>query len=359
MTLSVTVAGSGALGATIAFELARRGVHVTVADPMAPGDNASGVAGGMLAPAFESLLDPLAPEFSLLKASRDLWPDLAGLIGLPLARRGALAVASSEDIDAMGRRLTTLGARFQVLDRDELGRRVPWLSSGSPAIWTSEDWLLSPTGALTALRAAAEASGARWRRASVVRFEAGRADLSDGESVACDRLVIATGASRSLADLAPELSVLTPVKGQILRWPTLALDGPVVRVNGAYVCPSPCGVSVGSTMEPGREDLAIDSSAVEGLRGAASAVVPALLGGAVEARAGVRAATPDGLPLVGPAARPGVWLAVGARRNGWLLAPLIARITADGLAGPGPEDRAKPFDPARFTRAAPTISLAT
>ena len=348
MTLSVLVAGGGALGATIAFELARRGVCVTVADPVAPGDNASGVAGGMLAPAFECLLDPLAPAFSLLQASRDLWPDLAGLIGLQLARDGALAVAAPDDIEAMGGRLTTLGARFQVLDHDELGRRVPWLLSGRPAIWTSEDWLLSPAGALTALRAGAEAGGARWRRASVVRFEAGRADLSDGESVACDKLVIATGASRSLADLAPELGVLTPIKGQILRWPALALSGPVVRVNGAYVCPSPCGVSVGSTMEPGREDLAIDSSAVESLRGAASGIVPALLGGPVEARAGVRAATPDGLPLVGPAARPGVWLAVGARRNGWLLAPLIARVTAEGLTGSALESQATLFHPARF-----------
>ncbi len=349
MTLSVLVAGGGALGATIAYELSRRGARVTVADPMASGANASGVAGGMLAPAFESLLDPLAPEFSLLRTARDLWPDLAGRIGLPLARQGALVLATPDDIGAMGRRLAALGAGFQVIDGGEVTRRVPWLSSGRHALWTREDWLLSPAGALTALRAGAEAGGARWRRASVVRFEAGRANLSDGEWVACDRLVIATGASRSLADLAPELSVLGPIKGQILRWPTVALEGPVVRMNEAYVCPSPCGVSVGSTMEPGREDLAIDPSVVARLRDAASAIVPALMQGPVEARAGVRAATPDGLPLVGPAARPGVWLAVGARRNGWLLAPLIARITADGLAGTALEGPARLFDPVRFS----------
>jgi glycine oxidase len=349
LTISVLVAGAGALGATIACELARRGAKVTVADPMDCGDNASGVAGGMLAPAFESLLDPLAPAFPLLRAARDSWPELAGRIGLTLDKHGALVVAAPDELDAMGSRLTALGARFRVMSGDDVGRRVPWLCSESPAIWTSEDWRLSPDEALRALRAGAEASGARWRRASVVRFEPGRADLSDGDRVDCDSLVIATGASRSLGDFAPELNVLAPIKGQILRWPTLALSGPVVRVNGAYVCPSPCGVAVGSTMEAGREDLTIDSSTVARLRGAASAVVPALAGGPVEARAGVRAATPDGLPLVGPAARPGVWLAVGARRNGWLLAPLIARITADGLAGSAPDGPAALFDPARFS----------
>ncbi len=342
------VAGAGALGATIACELARRGAEVTVADPIDAGESASGVAGGMLAPACESLLDPLAAEFSLLQAARDLWPELAGLIGLTLDTHGALVVAADDDLDAMSGRLKALGANVRFMSRDELGRKAPWLSSGRPALWTSEDWLLSPASALAALRARAEAGGARWRRASVVRFAPGRADLSDGESVDCDRLVIATGASRSLAELAPELNILTPIKGQILRWPALALSGPVVRANGAYVCPSPCGVSVGATMEPGREDLTIDASAVAGLRRAASALVPALASGPVQARAGVRAATPDGLPLVGPAARPGVWLAVGARRNGWLLAPLIARIAADGLAGAAIDDRAELFDPARF-----------
>jgi glycine oxidase len=46
---------------------------------------------------------------------------------------------------------------------------------------------------------------------------------------------------------------------------------------------------------------------------------------------GVRAATPDGLPLVGRSSTPGVWIAAGARRNGWLLAPLIAKVLTAAL----------------------------
>ena len=62
----------------------------------------------------------------------------------------------------------------------------------------------------------------------------------------------------------------------------------------------------------------------------------------------MRAATPDGLPMIGRTEDPHVFLAVGARRNGWLLAPLAAQIITacltEGEVGPyGPL-----LDPMRF-----------
>ena len=63
---------------------------------------------------------------------------------------------------------------------------------------------------------------------------------------------------------------------------------------------------------------------------------------------GVRAATSDGLPMVGASAAPGVVLAVGARRNGWLLAPLVAQLVAACVTGRDPGPYAAALDPARF-----------
>jgi glycine/D-amino acid oxidase-like deaminating enzyme len=50
----------------------------------------------------------------------------------------------------------------------------------------------------------------------------------------------------------------------------------------------------------------------------------------LEARAGLRPATPDSLPIIGPSSRlDGVVYATGHFRNGVLLAPLTSTIVAD------------------------------
>ena len=63
----VAVAGAGAIGSAAALTLARAGFDVTLFDPGSPGDNASGVAAGMLAPVAEAVFDPVStPHLSLI-----------------------------------------------------------------------------------------------------------------------------------------------------------------------------------------------------------------------------------------------------------------------------------------------------
>jgi glycine oxidase len=80
---------------------------------------------------------------------------------------------------------------------------------------------------------------------------------------------------------------------------------------------------------------------------AGQALFPGLEGAPLEIAAGVRAAAPDGLPLVGPSVAPGVVLAVGSRRNGWLLAPLVAQVVTACVLGRVSGPYAARFDPAR------------
>ena len=55
-----------------------------------------------------------------------------------------------------------------------------------------------------------------------------------------------------------------------------------------------------------------------------------------EMSAGLRPATPDNAPLLGPAAElEGLHWATGHHRNGILLAPVSAQIVVDGLDGAG------------------------
>jgi glycine oxidase len=101
-------------------------------------------------------------------------------------------------------------------------------------------------------------------------------------------------------------------------------------------------------MEAGRSDADIDPAALAPLIAAAKRLFPGLTDAGLTASAGVRAATPDGLPMVGLSRMPGVILATGARRNGWLLAPLVAQIVTACVTGHDSGPYAARLDPARF-----------
>ena len=352
--MRVLVAGAGAIGSVIALRLQDEGAEVVLADPAALGVNASGVAAGMLAPAFEAALDPLsANHFKLLKAARDMWPELAARLsgfGVALDLSGALWVGDEASNAAMLDRLAKLGARAERLDAAAAERLSPGLWAPHGAVRTSEDWTLEPLQLLSSLRAAFEAGGGVLRPSAVRRWRAGEAVLADGEAVRADILVLATGFAVDGMEQAPsELKALAPIKGQLARIDTAApAAGPVVRREGVYLVPRASGPVVGATMEAGVRDRAVDAATVARLKAAAAVLFPALATAPATGAAGVRASTPDGLPLVGPVRMAGVHLAVGARRNGWLLAPMIAEVVADQLAGDSGGRWGQLFDPARF-----------
>lgn len=320
----VAVAGAGAMGSAVALALARAGLDVTVFDPRPVGDNASGVAAGMLAPVAETLFDPLsASHLPLLRRARDLWPAFAAGLDLPILRQGVRIEGEEAWLATIAARLEALGAPFERQDE---------------ALFSDEDWRIEARPSLIALGDAAQALGARLER---------RAFTADDQPNFA-AVVLATGPAAA-ADLAPELAALTPVKGQILRADRGPATGPVIRGQGVYICPGE-SPAIGATMETGRDDLDIDPSATEGLRAAAIRLRPELAEAVLITEVGVRATTPDGLPLVGWSATPGVMLAVGARRNGWLLAPLVADLVAAYLKGDNPGPDAASLDARRFSR---------
>ncbi|MBO9708826.1 MAG: FAD-dependent oxidoreductase [Caulobacter sp.] len=319
----VAVAGAGAMGSAVALGLARMGLAVTVFDPRPLGDNASGVAAGMLAPVAETLFDPVsADHLDLLRAARNRWPDFAEGLDVGLRRDGLRIEGEAAWLAGVRSRLDILGVAVETRDG---------------GLFIDEDWRLEARPALVALRDAARSLGAR--------FEA-RA-LTPDDRTDFDVVVLAMGAviDRSWA---PELAALTPVKGQILRADRGPADGPVLRGQGVYVCPGE-SPAIGATMEVGRDDLAADPAATEGLRQAAIRLRPELADAAFAIEVGVRATTPDGLPLVGWS-EGGAMLAAGARRNGWLLGPLVAEVVGAYLKGDNPGREAAAFDPRRFSR---------
>jgi glycine oxidase len=356
--VDIVIAGAGAIGSAAAWRLARAGRRVAVVDPQA--DSASSVAAGMLAPAFECVFDaPAAGGYALLAQARDLWPALAAGIGLPLSKDGALATGSRLEAQAWVDALAAAGAGARLLAPAEAAACAPGLPAGAWAAFTPDDWRLEPAAALDRLRTAAKAHGASFVTGQVRGFNAGRVAVDGAEDLRAGLLVIATGASRALAGLAPELSGLAPIKGHILRAEGAFAPAPTVRANGVYLCRSDGAAVLGATMEEGVADADVDPAVVSRLLAAGQPLTAGLGPLAWRAAAGVRAATADGLPLVGCASAAGVVLAVGARRNGWLLAPMIAEALLAAVEGRAPGAAAAAFDPCRAgvrSHSAPSVS---
>lgn len=332
----VAIAGAGVFGLATALALARAGLRVTVFDPATLGANASGVAAGMLAPASEALFDDgAAAHLALFRRARDLWPDFIAGLDIEIFRHGVCIDGEADWLAAVAARRRSLG--------------LPGDSAAEGGLWLDEDWRLDSRAALSALNAAAQALGVVFQAAGITDFTDGILTLSTGTTMRAEALVVATGASERDGQLAPETVVLSPIKGQILRLAGGLDAGPVLRGAGVYVCPD-ARPAVGATMEMGRDDLTPDPARTAPLLAAAARLRPDLAAASATIEVGVRAATPDGLPLVGWSARSGVMLAVGARRNGWLLAPLVAGVVAAYLTDKDPGPDAARLDARRFDR---------
>lgn len=312
--MKVVVAGAGAFGAATSLALARAGAQVAHVAPIS--QSASSIAAGMLAPAFEAALDSLAADhFPLLRDARDLWPDFAEGLDVGLTPCGAEGRFSAERIELIAGRLNEIGARWEYRDN---------------RLYTPEDWRLDACLALAALEDEGRRLGVQRIPDTALSATGTGLRLRDGSELTADAVVLATGyAGRGLV---PELNALQPVRGQILRFPGAGpTAGPILR-GEAYLVPHSSGAIVGATMEAGRADLEPDAQHVASLAAAAYALTPELEGRPFEIGVGVRPATPDGLPVVGRSVT-GAWVANGARRNGWLLAPLVAQSLMAALAG--------------------------
>ena len=352
---TIIIAGGGAIGATCAVVLAAKGHAVTLIDPTPLGHNTSGMAAGMLAPAFEAVMDGSSRAvLALYLESMRGWAPLLAKLGL--AQRDTPpsgAVWLGEDAPAMAARFDALGADYRLITAKAAQALSPGLClPRSDALLAPQDGRIDPLATLAGLQAAGARLGVRFHQGRLVQYDEGRAVLADGQVMLADHLVLASGLPRALASLAPELGHLSPIKGQLVHFDGLGPStGPTLRASLGYATPTGRGLAVGATMEAGLDDTELDPQVAERLTALGHSLFPDLATVFPTARAGVRAASPDGLPLVGPSKVAGVILACGMRRNGWLLAPLVAAQVAAYVQSEDPSPWAALLNPQRFDRA--------
>jgi len=360
MATRVLVVGGGVIGLSCAWQLARHGHPVTVVAPAPGRDGASWVAAGMLAPVTEAQFGEAGLTGLLLEGAAG-WKEFATTLeetsghDIGFDESGTLTVgfdasdrAHLDDLLAYQHSLgLTAHRRTASACRTMVPGLAPTLRGG---IEVPGDHQVDNRALLAALMAAGQASGVQFVEQSVTALEPGpepAVTLSEGSRLGADVVLLAAGtALPSIPGLEQAgLPEVRPLKGHILRLgaagtgPTASLLPRTVRglVRGrsVYLVPRRDGsVVVGATVEERSDDGAVQAGAVHQLLSDARAIVPAIDEmSLLEARAGLRPATPDNAPCIGWTRRPGVAVATGHARHGILLAPLTASAMVALLGG--------------------------
>jgi len=361
----VVVIGAGVQGSAVALRLAQAGARVTVLERAVPGAEASSAAGGILSPGVEAV-EP-GPFYDLCAASLRRYAAFAAeverLSGLWVSYRaqGTLEVAFDDEhaqlLAARAERLQKNRVPVAVLDDAEVRNLEPGISTACRGGLLFEDEAsLDPKLLARALPIAAERAGARFVRGQVrrVAVEGGRAVGVDHDSgrLAAGAVVLAAGAWSNLVEgsqLPP--GAVRPVRGQIAVLDTRPpLLQRVVFSGRGYVVPRADGrILCGATMEEVGFDRAVTAEGLLHVLGLALEIAPTLAKApVVETWCNFRPASPDGAPILGRSAVPGLFYATGHTRNGILLAPITADAVAAAVAGqPEPVDL-EPFHVSRL-----------
>lgn len=367
----MAVAGGGAIGLAVAWRAARRGLHVALLERGAPGGGASSVAAGMLAPVTEAspverpLLDlGLASAAGYPAFVEELTRD-SGLDPGYLACGSLLVARDADEAEALERELEMrrgMGLEVRRLRPSEARRQEPALAPNVRlALQIADDHAIDPRALTAALAEACRRSGVVLRtgaEVASVELDGGRVGgvrLAGNELVQAAHVVIAAGAwSGLLAGLPADARVaVRPVKGQILHLHDPSgpgLLGRVLRMADGYVVPRGDGRYVlGATMEERGFDTTVTAGAAFELLREAIELVPGMAELVLdELVAGLRPATPDNVPAIGPGAVPGLHWAAGHHRNGILLTPITADIVTAALTGEELPEPAAAVAPTRF-----------
>jgi glycine oxidase len=357
------IAGAGIIGLSLALELHRRGATVTVLDQGDPLAQASTAAAGMLAandPENPPQLQPLS------NLSLSLYPTylahLESLSGIPVPFQTSVTLQAVSTSHPAHARLLTPAAVTDLL---------PQLNSAALHFLHLQEHSVDPRQLAHSLLAAVQATSIDLRPQTPVRLVRSKPHSAEvhtsTEILSPISFIDCTGAwAASLSRYSHHAVV--PRKGQLLSIaipPTLLPLDIVLRTPDIYIVPRTSGphtghAVIGATIEDQGFDKTVHPADISRLHAAAVHLLPPLASAPIfESWAGLRPATADGLPFLGPLPRhPHHFLATGHYRNGILLAPATALVMAQVLCAENPSIDLSAFSPSRIptqpSRRAPT-----
>ncbi|WP_143751334.1 FAD-binding oxidoreductase [Collimonas sp. PA-H2] len=365
MSIDILIVGAGIIGAACADALAAEGLAVMVVEREATGSGATAAGMGHLV-----VMDDNPAELALTSYSLALWRQLAGADPAAHEYSGCGTIwiaADDEEMAAAGDKQATLqahGIACEMLDAAALYAHEPQLRPGlSGGLRVGGDAIVYPPKSAALLLARAQGRGAQVRAGQVQAITSHGVLLADGSELHADRVLVANGSAS--VQLLPELPI-RPKKGHIVitdRYPGLirhqlvelgyiksahAASGDSVAFN---LQPRPTGqLLIGSSRQFDGADKAIEPKILARMLAHATSFVPALADlHALRCWTGLRAASSDGLPLIGPhPSRPDVWLATGHEGLGITTSLASAQLLAAQIVGKQAQIPLAPYLPARF-----------
>ena len=368
--MKAVIVGGGIIGGAIAWRLGREGIAATVLERGRLGREASWAAAGMIAPQAEA--QSAGVFFDLCMAGRRVFAAtverLAAESGVDpeYDAQGILYLAFDDEeraeLVARARWHRECGALVEELSPAEARRIEPAISSAAVhALHFPDNRRVENRQLTQAYIAAAIGAGAVFRenaRVNAIATAGGHATgvrLDDGATVDADLVIVAAGAwSHQIRGLEGDRVRLFPVRGQIVCFAARPRSlGPSLFSPRGYLVPRRDGrILAGSTMEEAGYDKSVTLAGIEKIARGAATMVPAM--GELrfrEAWAGLRPATRDLLPVLGPSPTvPNVIWATGHYRSGILLSALTGEAIADLAAGRKPAIDLTPFSAERFAR---------
>lgn len=361
----VIIVGAGIVGLSAARQLAAAGSRVLVVERRRVGAEASSAAAGILSPQAEAEADSPLLDLALLARERhaSLAPALEEETGISVgySSRGLIELAlTDEDERALLRRREwqrARGLQVDLLGPQEVREAEPNVNPEvRRALYFAGDHRVDNVCLTRALAASAVRKGAAilsGRPVMGLAVEGGRVVgvEAGSETLRAPVVVNAMGAWAGLLGGDPQPPPVEPVRGQIVAF-EMAPDllHHVVYSRRGYLVPRANGQTLaGSTLERAGFDKSVTAAGLKAILEIALEIAPVLADVRVaDSWAGLRPASPDGLPVLGPGALPGLVHAGGLYRNGILLGPLAGEIAADLVLGREPPVDLAPFSVGRF-----------
>ena len=345
------VIGAGIVGCCCARECAAEGMKVALIDAGPDGASpASGAAMGHLV-----VLDDSAAQLALTAWSRTLWKQMAGTLpdGVEYRTPGTIWVAADAEemaeCEAKRSRFTAAGVATRMVSAAWLATMEPELRGGlAGGLLVQEDGIIHPGAATAFFFGEAIRAGVEVYRSRAVAAGKGKVSLRDGTRLETAHIVLAVGTEN---DLLPEMPIrrrkghlaLTEVRGGFLEHQLVELgylksahasEADSVAFN---VQPRANGqVLVGSSRQYDAQDSTVDPAIMHAMMARALDFMPGIAALRIERTwAGLRAATADKLPLIGPAKGVAedetLWLVLGFEGLGITTAPGAAKLLVDGI----------------------------